>query len=151
MAEHDNTVPAVVLENVSKSFGKHKVLDGVSLTIQRGSIAVMLGPSGTGKSVLLRCLVGLLQPDAGRVLVFGENVAELDEKRARDRTKLFAIRRRFGMLFQDGALFDDMTVFDNVAFPMRLHTDMSEDAIREKVSDRLARVGVAHAEEEIPQ
>jgi phospholipid/cholesterol/gamma-HCH transport system ATP-binding protein len=145
-----NDVPAVVLEHVSKSFGSHRVLDDVSLTIYRGSIAVMLGPSGTGKSVLLRCLVGLLRPDAGRVLVFGENVAELDEKRARDRTKLFAIRRRFGMLFQDGALFDDMSVFDNVAFPMRLHTEMSEDAIREKVSDRLARVGVAHAEKKFP-
>jgi phospholipid/cholesterol/gamma-HCH transport system ATP-binding protein len=142
--------PAVVLENVSKSFGKHMVLDGVSLTIQRGSICVMLGPSGTGKSVLLRCLVGLLKPDQGRVLVFGENVAELDEKRARDRKKLFAIRRRFGMLFQDGALFDDLSVFDNVAFPMRLHTSMSEAQIREKVSDRLARVGVAHAEQKFP-
>lgn len=143
-------VPAVVLEDVSKSFGEHTVLSGVSLQIQRGSVTVMLGPSGTGKSVLLRCLVGLLKPDTGRVLVFGEDVAQLDEKRRKDRDKLFAVRRRFGMLFQDGALFDDMTVFDNVAFPMRLHTKMSEAAIREKVSERLARVGVAHAEQKFP-
>lgn len=147
--QRDDT-PAVVLENVSKSFGSHTVLDGVNLTIPRGTICVMLGPSGTGKSVLLRCLVGLLRPDTGRVLVFGENVAELDEKRARDRDRLFAVRRRFGMLFQDGALFDDMSVFDNVAFPMRLHTKMREGEIREKVRDRLARVGVAHAEDKFP-
>ncbi|NVB39386.1 ABC transporter ATP-binding protein [Pseudenhygromyxa sp. WMMC2535] len=142
--------PAVVLEDVSKSFGSHTVLDGVSLTIPRGSICVMLGPSGTGKSVLLRCLVGLLKPDRGRVLVFGEDVAALDERRAKDRAKLFAIRRRFGMLFQDGALFDDMSVFDNIAFPMRLHTTMSEAQIRDKVRDRLARVGVGHAEHKFP-
>ncbi len=139
-----------MLENVCKSFGSNTVLDGVSLTIPRGSICVMLGPSGTGKSVLLRCLVGLLRPDQGRVLVFGEDVAALDDSRARDRRRLFAIRRRFGMLFQDGALFDDMSVFDNIAFPMRLHTSMSEDEIREKVRDRLARVGVAHAEDKAP-
>lgn len=142
--------PAVVLEHVSKAFGANKVLDDVSLVVERGSILVMLGPSGTGKSVLLRCLVGLLKPDQGRVLVFGEDVAALDEGRARDRDKLFAVRRRFGMLFQDGALFDDMTVFDNVAFPMRLHTKMSEAQIREKVSDRLARVGVAKSEQKFP-
>lgn len=149
-APQTDDTPAVVLENVSKSFGDHTVLSGVSLTIPRGSICVMLGPSGTGKSVLLRCLVGLLKPDTGRVLVFGQNVAELDENRARDRKKLFDIRRRFGMLFQDGALFDDMSVFDNIAFPMRLHTSMSEDEIRDKVRDRLARVGVAHAENKAP-
>jgi phospholipid/cholesterol/gamma-HCH transport system ATP-binding protein len=142
--------PAVVLDDVSKSFGTNKVLDRVSLTVDRGSIMVMLGPSGTGKSVLLRCLVGLLKPDQGRVLVFGDDVAALDEGRSRDRQKLFAIRRRFGMLFQDGALFDDMTVFDNVAFPMRLHTSMSEAEIREKVFDRLGRVGVAHSEAKFP-
>jgi phospholipid/cholesterol/gamma-HCH transport system ATP-binding protein len=110
----------------------------------------MLGPSGTGKSVLLRCLVGLLRPDNGRVLVFGENVAELDETRARDRKKLFAIRRRFGMLFQDGALFDDLSVADNVAFPMRMHTKMSDAEIRDKVADKLARVGLPGVEGTFP-
>src|SRR5690606_4120575 len=113
--------PAIVLDGVSKSFGSNTVLDGVSLTVAQRSIMVMLGPSGTGKSVLLRCLVGLLRPDAGRVLIFGEDVAALDDRRPRDRERLFQIRRRFGMLFQDGALFDDMNVGDNVAFPMRMH------------------------------
>ncbi len=145
-----DAAPAVVLENVSKSFGDHHVLRGVSLTIRRGSITVMLGPSGTGKSVLLRCLVGLLKPDTGRVLVFGEDVAALDETKAKDREKLFAIRRRFGMLFQDGALFDDMTVYDNVAFPMRLHTDLSEAEIRERVIDKLHRVGLKGGEQKFP-
>jgi phospholipid/cholesterol/gamma-HCH transport system ATP-binding protein len=142
--------PAVILDDVSKAFGSNRVLDHVSLRIERGSICVMLGPSGTGKSVLLRCLVGLLRPDSGRVLVFGENVAELDDSRSRDREKLFAIRRRFGMLFQDGALIDDMSVFDNVAFPMRLHTKMPEREIREKVADKLARVGLPGSEHKFP-
>lgn len=146
----DQPEAAVALREVSKSFGSHKVLDGVSLRIPRGSITVLLGPSGTGKSVLLRLMVGLLKPDAGTVEVFGEDVGQLDEQRARDRQRLFAIRRRFGMLFQDGALFDDMSVFDNVAFPMRLHTDRGEDEIRVKVADKLARVGLPGAESKFP-
>ena len=151
MAEvNSDSTPAVILDNVSKSFGSHHVLRGVSLQINRGSITVMLGPSGTGKSVLLRCLVGLLKPDSGRVLVFGEDVAALDETKARDREKLFAIRRRFGMLFQDGALFDDMTVRDNVAFPMRLHTDLSEKEIHARVVDKLHRVGLKGGEDKYP-
>jgi len=144
------STPAVVLEHVSKSFGDHSVLRDISLTVEQNSIMVMLGPSGTGKSVLLRCLVGLLQPDSGRVCVFGEDVAALDPQKPKDRKRLFDIRRRFGMLFQDGALFDDMTVAENVAFPMRLHTQMHRDEIAEKVRDRLARVGVAHAENKYP-
>src|SRR5512132_1254566 len=96
---------AVVFDNVSKSFGSQCVLDGITLGIPKGAIMVMLGPSGTGKSVLLRCLVGLIKPDAGRIIVFGEDLTALDEHRAADRSKLFALRRKFGMLFQDGALF----------------------------------------------
>lgn len=143
-------LPAVELRNVTKSFGSHTVLNDISLRIEKGSITVMLGPSGTGKSVLLRILVGLLKPDSGEVLVFGEDVAKLDEDNPRDRQKLFEVRRRFGMLFQDGALFDDMTVFDNVAFPMRLHTRRSEAEIAEKVADKLARVGLPGAETKFP-
>jgi phospholipid/cholesterol/gamma-HCH transport system ATP-binding protein len=144
------TAPAIELDGVSKAFGANKVLDDVSLTVRHGSIMVMLGPSGTGKSVLLRCLVGLLRPDAGRVLVYGEDVAALDESRPRDRARLFALRRRFGMLFQDGALFDDMDVGDNVAFPMRMHTDLSEAQIRAKVADKLRRVGLSGVERKAP-
>ena len=142
--------PAVELDRVSKSFGERKVLDEVSLTVKTGSIMVMLGPSGTGKSVLLRCLVGLLRPDSGAVRVFGEDVAALDDSRPRDRERLFKIRRRFGMLFQDGALFDDMDVGDNVAFPMRMHSSLSEAQIRAKVADKLRRVGLPGVERKSP-
>ncbi len=141
---------AIVLENVCKSFGEHRVLDGVSLTVKKGSITVLLGPSGTGKSVLLRILVGLMRPDSGRVYIGQHDIASLDQKRSRDRKTLFEVRRKFGMLFQDGALFDDITVFENVAFPMRMHTKMSEDEIRAKVSDKLARVGLPHAVDKHP-
>jgi len=141
-----DSAPAVVFENVSKSFGKQCVLDGVSLLVPRGAVMVMLGPSGTGKSVLLRCLVGLIKPDAGRIIVFGEDLTALDEHRAADRNKLFALRRKFGMLFQDGALFDDMSVGDNVAFPMRQHTRLREAEIREQVADNLKRVGLPGVE-----
>ena len=145
-----STGPAIELDGVSKAFGSHVVLDGVSLTVRQRSIMVMLGPSGTGKSVLLRCLVGLLRPDAGRVLVFGEDVANLDPTRPRDRQDLFRIRRRFGMLFQDGALFDDMTVGENVGFPMRMHTKLSSAEIRDSVDDKLARVGLPRAVHKYP-
>jgi phospholipid/cholesterol/gamma-HCH transport system ATP-binding protein len=142
--------PAVELVGVSKSFGSHTVLQDVSLQVQRGSITVMLGPSGTGKSVLLRCLVGLLKPDTGKVLVFGDDVAALDENKRKDRDKLLAIRRRFGMLFQDGALFDDLTVYENVAFPMRMHTKLHEEEIRSRVIDKLHRVGLKGGEDKFP-
>ncbi len=142
--------PAVELVGVSKSFGPKTVLNDVSLRCEKGSIMVMLGPSGTGKSVLLRCLVGLLKPDKGEVRVFGTDVAALDESRRKDREALFDVRRRFGMLFQDGALFDDMDVGDNVAFPMRLHTRLSEAEIRDKVADKLARVGLPDTQNKFP-
>ncbi len=141
---------AIVLENVCKSFGTFRVLDGISLTVRKGSITVLLGPSGTGKSVLLRILVGLMRPDEGKVYVGQQDIAQLDDKRARDRNKLFEVRRKFGMLFQDGALFDDLTVLENVAFPMRMHTKMSEEEIRAKVGDKLARVGLPHAVDKYP-
>jgi phospholipid/cholesterol/gamma-HCH transport system ATP-binding protein len=141
--------PAVVFENVSKSFGKQCVLDGVSLVIPRGAVMVMLGPSGTGKSVLLRCLVGLIKPDAGRIIVFGEELTALDETRSADRNQLFALRRRFGMLFQDGALFDDMSVGDNVAFPMRQHTKLGAAEIRKQVAENLERVGLPGVEKKM--
>jgi phospholipid/cholesterol/gamma-HCH transport system ATP-binding protein len=154
MAESSNTptetAPAVELEHVSKSFGSKVVLNDVSLRVDRGSIMVMLGPSGTGKSVLLRCLVGLLKPDQGAVKVFGEDVAALDESRRADREALFRVRRRFGMLFQDGALFDDMNVAENVAFPMRLHTRLGEEEMRARVMDKLARVGLPGTEDKFP-
>ncbi|MCH9680266.1 MAG: ABC transporter ATP-binding protein [Deltaproteobacteria bacterium] len=140
----------IVLEHVSKAFGAHKVLDDISLTVKKGSITVLLGPSGTGKSVLLRILVGLLRPDSGRVFVGDQDIAALDERRGKDRRTLFQVRRKFGMLFQDGALFDDMSVADNVAFPMRMHTKMREAEIEAKVADKLARVGLPGVQTKMP-
>jgi phospholipid/cholesterol/gamma-HCH transport system ATP-binding protein len=142
--------PAIVLDHVSKSFGSQCVLKEVSLVVPKGKIMVMLGPSGTGKSVLIRCLVGLIKPDSGRIFVFGDEITSLDETSARDRDRLFALRRRFGMLFQDGALFDDMTVGENVAFPMRQHTKWSDTKIRESVTDNLKRVGLPGAADKMP-
>ena len=140
---------AVVFEDVSKSFGSHCVLKSIRLGIPKGAIMVMLGPSGTGKSVLLRCLVGLIRPDAGRIIVFGEELTALDEHRSADRGKLFALRRRFGMLFQDGALFDDMSVGDNVAFPMVQHTRLAPAEIRRQVAENLERVGLPGVEKKM--
>jgi len=146
----NDPAPAITLDHVSKSFGANCVLKDVSLTIPRGAIMVMLGPSGTGKSVLLRCLVGLMKPDAGKIYVFGDEITKLDENSSRDRDRLFALRRRFGMLFQDGALFDDMTVGENVAFPMRQHTRDPDSVIRDKVNDYLKRVGLPNAVDKMP-
>jgi phospholipid/cholesterol/gamma-HCH transport system ATP-binding protein len=140
----------VQVEGLSKSFGRANIWSDVSLTLPPGEVSVLLGPSGTGKSVLLRILVGLMKPDAGRVFVGPHDIAALDDRRARDRNLLFDVRRRFGMLFQDGALFDDIDVGENVAFPMRMHTKMREDEIQAKVADKLARVGLPHAAKKFP-
>ena len=129
---------------VVKSFGSHRVLDGVNCQIPRGEISVIMGPSGTGKSVLLRHFVGLLLPDRGDVIVEGRSVPKLREE------ELLALRRTMGMLFQDGALFSSMSLYDNVAFPLRQHTRKSEREIREIVMARLKEVGLAGAEKKMP-
>lgn len=104
---------------VSKSFDSLRVLEDVFCTIPDSKITVFIGPSGVGKSVLMKMIVGLEKPDSGAVRVDGEDVAALDEQ------GLYRLRRRMGMLFQDGALFDSMTAGENVAFPMRRHTRMT--------------------------
>ena len=109
----------IELVDVYKAFGDLVVLDGVSLRLERGKTTSLIGPSGTGKSVLLKIIVGLLQPDSGQVLIDGVDMA-----RASHRQKL-ELRRKFGMLFQDGALFDSLTAGENVAFPLRYHTKLS--------------------------
>ena len=142
-----NGVPptnAIECRGVCKSFGASPVLRGVDLAIPSGEIAVILGPSGTGKSVLLKHLIGLLKPDAGEIDVLGKNVTSLRG------TELWALRRDVGILFQDGALFGSMNVYDNVAFPLRQHTDLTEDEIRELVMWRLAEVGLADAGSLVP-
>jgi phospholipid/cholesterol/gamma-HCH transport system ATP-binding protein len=123
------------LVDVHKSFGDLVVLDGVSLDFEMGATTAIIGPSGTGKSVLLKHLVGLLKPDSGRVECFGVDVAQANER------ELYGVRRRFGMLFQDGALFDSMSVGDNVEFPL-IHNrkDLDERARSLRVAEVLEQV-----------
>jgi phospholipid/cholesterol/gamma-HCH transport system ATP-binding protein len=137
---------AAIIEcrDLVKAFAGHAVLDGVNASIPRGEITVIMGPSGTGKSVLLRHIVGLLLPDSGDVVVDGKSVPGLDED------ELLELRRNIGMLFQDGALFSSMNLFDNVAFPLRQHTRKGEGEIREIVMNRLNEVGLAGAEKKMP-
>jgi phospholipid/cholesterol/gamma-HCH transport system ATP-binding protein len=127
----------IELKNVSKAFGDNVVLRNISLKIPPGQTTAIVGPSGTGKSVMLKHIVGLLRPDAGQVLCFGTDMAVASER------ELFEVRRRFGMLFQDGALFDSMSVGDNIAFPLVHHApQMSEVQRRDKVEEKLQLVGL---------
>jgi phospholipid/cholesterol/gamma-HCH transport system ATP-binding protein len=130
--------------DVHRSFGRNVVLRGLDIGIPEGMISIILGPSGTGKSVLIKHLIGLLFPDRGDVLVHGESVPNMTM------SDLLEMRKKFGILFQDGALFGSMPVFDNVAFPLRQHTDLSEAEIRQIVDARLADVGLTHAGARLP-
>jgi phospholipid/cholesterol/gamma-HCH transport system ATP-binding protein len=130
--------------DVVKSFGRNKVLDGLNVGVPDGLITMILGPSGTGKSVCIKHIVGLLYPDEGDVLVQGNSVPDMTDD------ELFDMRKKFGVLFQDGALFGSMNLYDNVAFPLRQHTEKSEDEVREIVSRRLREVGLGGAEDKMP-
>jgi phospholipid/cholesterol/gamma-HCH transport system ATP-binding protein len=136
--------PAVRLENISKSFNGHKVLDGISLDVSAGTGFCLLGRSGTGKSVTLRHIIGLMKPDRGRVLVLGQEVTALGQR------KLVAVRRRMGFLFQNAALFDSVTVGENVAFPLRRHTRWPIRKIHEVAAAKLADVGLAGDFDKMP-
>jgi phospholipid/cholesterol/gamma-HCH transport system ATP-binding protein len=125
--------------DVHKRLGGVPVLNGLNVAIPGDMITVVLGPSGTGKSVLIKHGIGLMFPDSGDVVVEGQSVPSLTMP------KLLALRRKIGVLFQDGALFGSMSVFDNVAFPLRQHTDFSEAQIAERVIQRLTDVGLADA------
>lgn len=142
--DEDANAPAIELVAVTKRFGAKVVLDDVTLAIPRGQTTALLGPSGTGKSTLLRLATGLARPDAGVVRVLGENVGALDRKR------LLMLRRRFGMLFQDGALFGSLTVFQNVAFPLVRIRGARGDALRARVAELLAMVGLADLGDRMP-
>ena len=147
---HDPNVPtakktmAIEATGLKKYFGKQKVLDGVDIRIPEQEITMIMGPSGTGKSVFLRCVVGLMFPDGGDIVVSGQSVPHLSTE------GLLALRRNVGMLFQDGALFSSMSLYDNVAFPLRQHTRKSEKEIHEIVYDRLKEVGLAGADKKYP-
>lgn len=128
-----------------KSFGKNEVLKGIDLQVKEGTTTVILGGSGSGKSVLMKHIIGLLKPDSGKVLIEGEDITAL---KGRD---LDRIRRKFGMVFQMAALFDSMTVLENVAFPLREHRkDLHEERIREIVGEKLRIVGLEGVEEKYP-
>ena len=126
----------IELKHVSKAYGSNRVLDDVSLSVKRGEVLVILGGSGTGKSVSLRQMNGLEQPDAGEVWVDGVEVSSLPEE------ELVPVRKKVGMLFQGGALFDSMTVFENIAFALREHTSWSEEQISARVTEVLGFVNL---------
>jgi len=136
--------PAVRLENVTKSFGSRRVLDDVSMTVPEGCGFVILGRSGTGKSVTLRHMIGLVRPDAGRVFVRGDEISALQDE------ALARVRRQVGFLFQSAALFDSISVGENVAFPMRRHTRLADREIRERAMAKLAAVGLENDFDKMP-
>ncbi len=132
------------VKEVHKTFGSFKVLQGLNLNFEDDAITTVLGPSGTGKSVLIKHLVGLLEPDAGNVAIFGQDLWTMTEQERYD------VRKKMGVLFQDGALFGSMNIFDNTAFPLRKHTDKHEDEIQEIVKARLVEVGLERSWNKYP-
>ncbi len=134
----------IEIKDLTKSFGKQLIWGDVTLTVPAGEICVMLGPSGTGKSVLLKTIIGLLKPDTGSVVIEGVDIASCPEK------ELYEIRKLFGVLFQDGAMFGSMNLYDNVAFPLREHTKKSESEVRDVVMEKLDLVGLLGTEDKLP-
>jgi phospholipid/cholesterol/gamma-HCH transport system ATP-binding protein len=134
----------VEFRDVYKAYGTKEVLRGANLKVYRGEVLVILGGSGTGKSVTLRHMLGLEAPDSGQVLVEDENITDLPEE------ELYRVRKKFGMLFQSGALFDSMNVFENVAFPLREHTEMSDEEITRSVREKLELVNLPNTEQLMP-
>jgi len=135
---------AIEIIDLVKQFGRTRILNGVNLGLPDNMISMVLGPSGTGKSVLIKHIVGLLYPDSGDVLVHGESIPAMSDD------ELFEVRKKFGLLFQDGALFGSMNVFDNTCFPLRQHTDKSEEEIEDIVQRRLSEVGLTEAQYKMP-
>ncbi|MDX6672404.1 MAG: phospholipid/cholesterol/gamma-HCH transport system ATP-binding protein [Solirubrobacteraceae bacterium] len=135
---------AIEFIDVHKAFGRNRILRGLNMGLPEGRISMILGPSGTGKSVCIKHMVGLLYPDEGDVLVHGESVPNMQDD------ELFDMRKKFGVLFQDGALFGSMNLYDNVAFPLRQHTDKSEEEVGEIVNRRLREVGLSDAGDKMP-
>jgi phospholipid/cholesterol/gamma-HCH transport system ATP-binding protein len=134
----------VEFRDVNKAYGNKQVLRGADLKVYRGEVLVILGGSGSGKSVTLRHMLGLEAPDSGRVIVEDEDITDHPEE------ELYRVRKKFGMLFQSGALFDSMNVFENVAFPLREHAEMSEDEIGRAVKEKLGLVNLPNTEQLMP-
>ena len=144
LAEGSRVGISIQVEGLSKSFGSAKIWEDVTLDIPAGEVSVLLGPSGTGKSVFLKSLIGLLRPERGKIIVDGTNIIECSSK------ELYEIRTLFGVMFQDGALFGSMNIFDNTAFPLREHTKKKESEIREIVMEKLGMVGLIGDENKFP-
>jgi len=134
----------VVVDGLTKSFGRHTVWRDVTLTLPAGEVSVMLGPSGTGKTVFLKSLIGLVKPDAGSVLVDGVDTVTCKER------QLYRARKLFGVMFQDGALFGSLNLYDNIAFPLREHTRMTEAQVRQVVLTKMEMVGLTGQEHKFP-
>lgn len=138
----DDTI--IKFSDVCKSFGSLVVLDRINLEIKRGETTVIIGESGTGKSVLLKHIVGLIKPDSGKVLFENKDISKLSER------ELMGVRTKFGFLFQGGALFDSMSAIENVSFPLREHTELTNDEILDIARDKLRMVGLEHIAEQMP-
>jgi phospholipid/cholesterol/gamma-HCH transport system ATP-binding protein len=144
MRKTNNPEPLVEIRGLRFAHGERVIFDGVDMDIARGKVTAIMGPSGTGKTTLLRLIGGQLRPQAGSIRVDGQNVPELS------RRALFRLRKRMGMLFQSGALLTDLNVFENVAFPLREHTDLPESLIRNLVLLKLESVGLRNARNLMP-
>lgn len=134
----------VKVEGLSKSFGRANIWSDVTLTLPPGEVSVLLGPSGTGKSVFLKTLIGLLKPERGSIVIHDTDLVRCSESR------MYELRKLFGVLFQDGALFGSMNLYDNIAFPLREHTKKSESEIRDIVEEKVAMVGLTGDEDKLP-
>ncbi len=132
--------PIIRFVDLWKSFGPKKIYEGLDLEVHQGETLTIIGGSGTGKSVLLKCLIGLMYPDSGQVLLHGENVSQMDEKALRE------VRKRVSMVFQGAALFDSLTVGENIAYPLVEHLKLSPDELRERVAKNLKLVNLAGIE-----
>lgn len=140
----DNT-PIISIKNLCKSFGKNEVLKGINLTVNKGESLVILGRSGGGKSVSIKCLVGLVQPDKGEITAFGTSMTQLQS------SELDAIRTRIGFMFQNGALYDSMSVRQNLIFTLKHHNkDIEKDEIEKKINEVLESVGLIEAIDRMP-
>jgi phospholipid/cholesterol/gamma-HCH transport system ATP-binding protein len=134
----------VKVEGLSKSFGRANIWSDVTLTLPPGEVSALLGPSGTGKSVFLKTLIGLLKPEKGSIVIHDTDLVRCSEN------KLYELRKLFGVLFQDGALFGSMNLFDNIAFPLREHTKKSEAQIKDIVAEKMEMVGLTGDERKLP-
>lgn len=134
----------VSVNGLTKSFGSQNIWRDVSLTLPAGEVNALLGPSGTGKSVFLKTLIGLFHPEQGSVVIDGTDITQCSAR------ELYEIRKLFGVLFQDGALFGSMSLYDNIAFPLREHTKKKESEVRQIVMEKVEMVGLLGAEDKLP-